>query len=269
MCAAVLLAGLRARSKIAEVQAIFSSSLSYTSSTEQYRLPTEQPRLELMATRKSSEYYDILLLGRKGKGKSSTGNKLLQNPDGQTIPSNQQHWVEGHGANKFSLDEIFKIGHSKASSCKLVSNEDTKVRVLDTPGFVDSRTTKDKGVMKEKFTNIFNAQARNSLAFSRILYFLPQEGPLEKAEGTLQEELSLILGTDAFNIMVVIITTRYKPNKQIPDIDDDDIESTRAAFMDAINAENKVLDRCPPVLYIRYAETNILNLIRTAPVLSE
>ena len=230
-----------------------------------------------MATSKSSEYYDILLLGRTGKGKSSTGNKLLKNPEGGTTPSYQQHWVEeGHGANKFSLDEVFKIGmgiHSETSSCKLVSNEDTKVRVLDTPGFADSRTTKGEGVIKGNlpiFRGILNAQARNYMAFSRILYFLPQRGPLEKAEGTLQEELTLIkkyLGIDAFNIMVVIITTRYKPNKQIPDIDDDDIESTRAAFMDAINTGNKVLDRCPPILYVHFNETNILNLIQTAPVL--
>ena len=86
---------------------------------------------------------------------------------------------------------------SVTKSCTVVSNEFTNIRVLDTPGFADSEETKKTGVLRgnlQIFRSILRFTGENGSAFRRVLYFLPQRGPMERAEGTLQEELKLIYG---------------------------------------------------------------------------
>ena len=71
-----------------------------------------------------SGYYNVLLLGGAGVGKTTTANKLLF---GKTVIT---PWtiIMNMGAGLESV----------ATKCKLHSN-DHKVRVLDTMGFVDEK----------------------------------------------------------------------------------------------------------------------------------
>ena len=151
--------------------------------------------------------YDILLLGRTGMGKSTTGNKLLG--------------ISG-GLNCF---ETGNAGQSVTRECKLLSNE-FNIRVLDTPGFADSQLTRMYGVIKSNlhmFRSILRQQEKHDLTFSRVLYFLPCRGPLERADGTLQEEIQVIyefLGQDVFDIMVIAATNGMKHQMMVFDEED-------------------------------------------------
>lgn len=226
-----------------------------------------------------SDYYDILMLGRTGQGKSTTANKLLQvnNPDSVLV------YRDGDGdsgaAGKAAVP-VFEMGDgmdSVTSECKLISNEMSMIRVLDTPGFADTRETREHGVFRSNlrtFRSILRAQDANDLAFCRVLYFLPLRGPLERADGVLQEEIKLIhgyLGEEVFKIMVIIATNRKKKNGKQEDFDEDDLERTEKTFMKALEIiiGPKVIDRCPPILYLPFLEKNVIHRVVGAPVLYE
>ena len=223
-----------------------------------------------------SDYYDILMVGRTGFGKSTTANKLL----GIDKATNERLRVKGAetimswGVME-GLAKLFVTGdgiESVTQECRLLSNEHN-VRVLDTPGFADTGLTRDHGLMEcnlQIFRWILREQEEHDLAFCRALYFLPMRGPPERAEGTLQEEIKVMhefLGEDVFNIMVIIATNRRK--NQIP-FDREDMGITKKAFTVAYEkATGKSLSRCPPVLYLRFDETDAINKIVRAEVIEE
>ena len=262
----------------------------------------------------ASEYYDILLLGRTGFGKSTTANKLLRSElasvgadehvklqweeaeDGQGVGGGGTV-AEGSGGKKGAVaggggaveeasKEVFETGggiESVTNKCKLVSNENTNIRVLDTPGFADTRDAPKRGVFRGNlkiFRSILRAQQEKNLAFSRVLYFLPMRGPPERADGTVQEEIKLIegfLGEEVFKIMVIIATNRYRRSRPETVFYEEDIEITRRVFMAALEkitdtageGKQKIIDECPPIVYLPYLETEVIAKIVSAPVLSE
>lgn len=132
-------------------------------------------------------YYDIMVIGKTGVGKSTTANKLLDVEDINYYthePRRRSGAIKRHYAQKTAKSPsdrlYFLTGDGATDSvtkhCQLLSNEGTKFRILDVPGFADSETTKEVGVMKgnlQVLRWIVRTQQEHNLSFRRVLYFLP------------------------------------------------------------------------------------------------
>ena len=210
------------------------------------------------------DYYDIMVIGKTGMGKSTTADKLLvANPSSRTIQQTEHaEPVVDEKQSLMSLDDLsvwllsdapdemlrvktrlknliffrslekphqeingFHSGEQYVSgmtqSCELISNESTKVRVLDVPGFFgEGDTGAHDGSASEKARCTMNValntmrkilliQATMNMKFRRILYFLPEHGPLNRSSSLLEMELTTManyFGRAIFECMVLIAT---------------------------------------------------------------
>lgn len=266
------------------------------------------------------EYFDVLMIGKAGSGKSTTADKLLiANPQGlcygdsheastldedESMMHNQDlsMWIFKNetGDNHEEADRRLKglamhrqlqDSHAEVvrahddddtgtEQCELTSNETTKLRVLDMPGFnsafllsIPASNTSpppsasgfgtinlavaNQGLMQK----LIRIQAIAELRFSRILYFLPNRGCLGKrpdADFIQQLELmAYFFGPKIFDSMIAVATLdgrRSKPD----DFTAEDTELTKEAIGVALkkafpNAENP--PNPPPVLYISLQDT--------------
>jgi hypothetical protein len=104
---------------------------------------------------------------------------------------------------------------------ELISNESTKVRVLDVPGFFgegDAGTALSNSVevanraaqiALRRMRNILRLQSEMKLKLRKILYFLPVHGALRRSDAYLEMELATLakyFGKAIFDNMVVITT---------------------------------------------------------------
>ena len=217
-----------------------------------------------------SGYFDVMLIGRTGQGKSTVGNTLLDiDPDtkelmggyrqGEVITDVIKRW-DGNGDQKYFF-EVGEGSQSVTQRCKVLSNERNKDRVLDTRGFADTENTRRDGVINgnlQSFRWILQAQKMYDLRFSRVLYFLPNRGAPERADGTLQEEIKVMysfFGRQIFDVMVVIVTNNKRPHYQQAGFTDEEISETKQVFKHAfIQATGITLPKYPPIIYLGYME---------------
>lgn len=182
---------------------------------------------------------DILLLGRSGLGRTTLKEKLESAVD----------LISGEA-----------------------SNETFKFRVFEAPGFSGSATAQQE--IPTVIDWIAKAQDEYQLKVGCILYFLPRRGPLEKADGSIQEEFKLLshyFGQEVFNYVVVIATNPSKKHYQLAGFDNEDCEQTMRVLHAALKSAVREDIACPPIVYIGLNDSpkETLKKIRATSVLEK
>ena len=187
------------------------------------------------------------------------------------------------------------------TECEVLSNETTKVRIMDVPGFFDGASVlaaKNQLEVPEGanpmspldmnnldiMRKIIRIQTALSMKFNRILYFLPERGPLETSHEILQMELEQMVhffGKSIFDCMVLIATVnpdayQYLQPDVVPFSSDTEMK-IRRKFQEALNniSLNRVPlgeqlpDQKPPIVFISMNDTceDIYANIKSAPVI--
>ena len=296
---------------------------------------------------KGMDYYNIMVIGTTGQGKSTTADKLL-------IANPTQHRYEGgvpqrdpvlneenrqlkmdditmwllHASNEAPEDAQHKMMEqdnlqcantrvkclvyfrnkkdphrevnrargtemnifSSTKHCEVLSNETSKVRVMDVPGFFDQTSlvlrNQNPGNSLENLQvnnldimrRIVRIQTTLGMKFHRILYFLPCRGHLERADAHLKLELEWMVhyfGKFIFQCMVLVATIPsnisededYPEHKKFPE---SSVKSTKDYFQKALT---EVLSpdlaksvQCPPLIFISLTDSceKILEKVRGA-----
>ena len=236
-----------------------------------------------------NDYYDIMVIGRTGMGKSTTSDKLLMaNLAGLTCHRGVQNagealsieqvklgdfsmWMISDAEDEFErvtirlknlvmfqglekpyegANSMYKGSKKPTLRSQLVSNEITKVRILDVPGFFGKDACTDRvytignmvtlsglSIMRE----VLRIQSTMRMKFKRIIYFIPERGPLERSHKVLLMELEQMVhyfGRSIFECMVLVATVnpdiyRYIPENILP-FSDDAKMTTRVNFQEAL-----------------------------------
>lgn len=258
------------------------------------------------------DYYDIMVIGRTGMGKSTTVDKLLiaklpGSAEGaaetaMAEPQGQDWQAEGGAAQQQGQDrgdegpalspDGRKLKHSdlimwlisdrefeqdrvslrlknlvffrslenshkeindsresnmhiyeSTSNCELFSNETTKIRVLDVPGFFgrdaageaeelhargQAAQNTDLSIMRK----ILRIKSVHCLNFRRVVYFLPESGKLARTSQNLIMEIGIMekyFGRAIFDNMVVVATMPSLLYKAITN-EEYDMFSDRSVF---------------------------------------
>ena len=243
---------------------------------------------------------NVLLLGKTGRGKSTTGNKLI-NRDGddpslwakdETV---KREWPEEptgeNRSDKMSSEPIRFVAEKSTISvtrgCSIISNTQMGFRVMDTRGFAPSDFTghvylANLQIMRE----VVGITAVKNLRFDRVLYFLPDRDIPERADGYLQEELSVLwhfYGEIVFRNMVIVVTapsSKSSTRSTNPDLEskfgEGSTEDVKDVFMQAMkqaidSRENATLPSCPNVVFIPQHATNVsvAKIVRNALALDK
>ena len=286
------------------------------------------PIVSAMAT--DIDYYDIMIIGRTGMGKSTTADKLVIAHSGDIADDEAEHrdevveegqvkigdlgiWLisDADGERERvekrlkGLDDhrrllkpheyVNQVYNKKSemttSTSQLISNEATKVRVLDVPGFfgedIEVEQEQETGAKVTKtglsiMRQILRIQSTMRMKFNRIIYFIPERGPLERSHKVLLMELEHMVhyfGKSIFECMVLVSTVnpdiyQYLPPDIIP-FSDDAKKVTREKFQAALmkvlpNSETFPEDK-PPIAFISMNDSceDIMKKIKDAPVVCD
>ena len=270
-------------------------------------------------------YYDIMILGLTGQGKTTTADKLLiANPTGvdyQTsfcssvrpiidTPTREanmedlQMWLIP--TDQSSLERIstrmknlafyrslenshIEVNEShegdmrvneRTLKCELFSNETTRLRVLDVPGFFGAMTAEQvQAATPDGFSprstslvldthsthlhvmrSILHIQTVMKMRFRRILYFLPCRGPLKVISAALQQELQLLVhyfGKSIFQTIVLVATLDFDcmPERVDVKFPQAKLDSSRRTFQQALQIFLPEDTPNPPIIFISLRDT--------------
>ena len=281
-------------------------------------------------------YYNIMLIGTTGRGKSTTADKLLiANPDQHLYEGGvpQREPVLNEEKRQLKMDDITmwllhasseaprdakgkvleqdnlqcaktrvkclvyfrnkeephkKVNEARSSNmnifsstkyCEVLSNETSRVRVMDVPGFFDGTSrmheTHDRTNLLQSLEmnsldimrRIVRIQTTLGMKFHRILYFLPSCGPLKRTDTHLKLELEWMahyFGKFIFQCMVLVATVPshisededYPEHKKFPERV---VKETKEIFKEALAqvfspAPNEVVPD-PPLIFISMADS--------------
>ena len=274
------------------------------------------------------DYYDIMIIGRTGMGKSTTSDKLvianLKNrnyrgepyveetrEEDRMVMSDLSMWRISDAEGELErvtqrlknlvmfrglenphqeVNEFYMNQSEQTMKSQLISNETTMVRILDVPGFFGKDcdrnpqaayanvTAKGLAIMRE----VLRIQAAMRMNFKRILYFIPERGPLERCHEILRMELEQMVhyfGKSIFDCMVLIATVnpdvyQYLQPGVTPFSNDAEMK-TRTKFQEALNLVlppgEQLPDHKPPIVFISMNDTceDIYTKIQSAPVICD
>ncbi len=185
--------------------------------------------------------------------------------------------------------------HSSSSvSCELFSNDTSKIRVLDVPGFygpnvvgIEERRSSDvfdlvgRGIENDLtiMRKILHIKVATQFKFNRIVYFLPDTGVLTRPSQILQTEIGIMehyFKLSVFNCMVVVATHNHsiysKVRKDCDLYTAEELGQTRAVFRQAMRKvfiSDDIPD--PPIIFISQFDTcdEILWKIKESKVVKE
>ena len=244
------------------------------------------------------EMLNVLLLGRTGRGKSTTGNKLIDRDEHHTCQQMDdtvsREWPEEPAAVNWESEPTRepicfaakKQAASVTKECSVIANTQTGFRVMDTRGFAPSDFT---GSVYQANLQIVREVVRvatvRDLHFHRVLYFLPERHIPERADGYLQEELSVLwhfYGENIFKNMIIVVTAPAPKSESaltnyVPDIDtkfgEGSTDDVRSIFQEALkqaiySRENAPPPSCPDIVYIPFQATSesVAEIVRNVSV---
>ena len=181
--------------------------------------------------------------------------------------------------------ESQKSFYASSRSCELLINDDSNIRVLDTPGFFSPSLF--EGASNEDASNlaivrrIVYIQTVAGLRFNRILYFLPC-GPLKRDEGTILKEVRCMVkffDKSIFLSMVLVgtIPSNLSKKSHLTEEDkfpEDDLEESRECFYKTVKKAYEERNEditdlpTPPMIFVAMTDTceKILRKVVSAPV---
>ena len=214
-----------------------------------------------------------LMHGTKGEKEFDTHLKFLNNCRTKAKPH------EAVNNARSAAMKIFK----PTKDCEVVSNDTSRVRIMDVPGFFDGASilqrqadsqngsllsptekleSSNLGIMR----TVIRIQTTLAMNFNRILYFLPGRGPLERMNAMLTLELRWMahyFGRAIFKSMVLVATVQSRFSEMKIDnkekFTDDDAQMTKEFFRKALDevfsptADNPIPD--PPLIFISLTDT--------------